>query len=104
MIDYVTRLSILIDWKRESYDSILVIVDYLKKMVYYELVKITIDVSELAEIISDMVVWHYSFHDLIVSDKGSLFTSKFWSSLYYFFDIKQRLSTTFYPQRNGQTK
>ena len=73
-------------------------------MVHYKPVKVTIDAPGLAEVIINVVVRHHSLPDSIVTDRGSLFTSKFWFSLYYFFDIKQRLSITFYPQRDGQTK
>ena len=41
-------LPISTDWKGESYNSILVIVDRLTQMVYYEPVKITIDALGLA--------------------------------------------------------
>ena len=73
-------------------------------MVYYEPVRVTIDALGLAKVIFDMVVWHHGLSNLIVTDKGSLFTSKFWSSLCYFFGIKWRLLTTFHPQIDGQTK
>ena len=96
-MDFVTGLPISTDWKGDSYDSILVIVDRLTKMVHYEPVKVTIDAPGLAEVILDVVVWHHSLPDSIVSDRDSLFTSKFWSSLCYFFGIKRRLSTAFYP-------
>ena len=72
----------------DSYDSILVIVDWLTKMVHYEPVKVTIDASGLAKVILDVVVRHHGLSNLIVSDKGLLFTSKFWSLLCYFLDIK----------------
>ena len=88
-------LLISTNWKRESYNSILVIVDWHIKMVHYKPIKVTINVPRLAEIIPDMVVWYLGLPDSIVSDRGSIFTSNFWSSLYYFFGIKQRLSTTF---------
>ena len=39
-----------------------------------------------------------------MSDRGLLFTSKFWSLLCYFLDIKKRLSTAFYPQTDDQTE
>ena len=52
-MDFVTGLPISTDWKRNSYDSILVIVDRLIKMVYYEPVKITINVPSLTEVIID---------------------------------------------------
>ena len=101
-IDFVTGRPILTDWKDDNYDSILVIIDWLTKMVHYELVKVTIDSSGLAQIIIDMVVRHHGFPDSIVTDWGSLFTSKFWSSLCYFLSIKRRLSIAFHPQTDGQ--
>ena len=55
-IDFVTGLPISTDWNSDSYDSILVILDQLTKMVYYEPVKITIDAPGLAEVILDVVV------------------------------------------------
>ena len=55
-MDFVTRLPVSTDWKGESYDSILVIVDRLTKMVHYKPVKVTIDAPGLAEVILDVVV------------------------------------------------
>ena len=103
-MDFVTGLPILTNWKGDTYDSILVIVDRITKMVYYAPIKITINASGLAEVIIHMVVCHHSFLDSIITDRGSLFTSKFWSLLCYFFGIKRRLSTAFHPQTDGQTK
>ena len=103
-MDFVTGLPISTDWKGESYDLILVIVDRLTKMVHYEPVKIIIDALELAEVIIDVVVRHHGLSDSIVIDRGSLFTSKFWSSLCYFLGIKRGLSTAFHPQTDGQTE
>ena len=95
-IDFVMGLPISTDWKRESYDSIIVIVDWLIKMVYYELVKMSINALELAEVILDMVIQYHGLPDSIVTNQSSFFTSKFWSLLCYFFKIKQRLSIAFY--------
>ena len=55
-MDFVTGLPISTNWKGDSYDSILVIVDWLTKMVHYKPVKITIDSPGLAEVIIDVVV------------------------------------------------
>ena len=76
-MDFVTGLHILANWKSDSYNSILVIVDRLTKMVQYELVKVTINAPSLAEVILDIVVWHHGIPDSIVTDRGLLFTSKF---------------------------
>ena len=87
-IDFVTGLPISINWKRDSYNSILVIVNWLTKMVYDKPVKITIDIPGFAKVIVDVVVHHHGFSDLIVTNQNSLFTLKFWSSLCYFLRIK----------------
>ena len=103
-MDFVTRLPLSSDWKGNSYDSILIIVDRLTKMVYYKPVKVPIDAPRLAEVIIDVVVWHHGLPDSIVTNRSSLFTSKFWLSLYYFLGVKRRLSTAFHPQTDGQTE
>ena len=73
-------------------------------MVHFKPVKITLDAPELVEVIIKVVVNHYGLLNSIITNKGSLFTSKFWSSLCSFFGIKERLSTTFHPQTDGQIK
>ena len=103
-MNFVAGLPILTDWKGDNYDSILVIIDWLIKMVHYEPVKVTIDVPGLAEVIIDVVVRHHGLPNSIVTDRRSLFTSKFWSSLCYFLGIKRRLSIAFHQQTDGQTE
>ena len=100
----MTRLPLSFDWKGNTYDSILVIVKRLIKMVHYKPVKVTIDAPELAKVILDVVVWQHGLPDSIVTDRSSLFTLKFWSLLCYFLGIKRRLSTAFYPQIDGLTE
>ena len=104
LMDFVTGLPLSANWKGNSYDSILGIVDHLTKIVHYELVQVTIDASGLAKVIIDVVVRHHGLPDSIISESRAIFTSKFWSSLYYFLGIKRRLSTAFHPQTNVQTE
>lgn len=73
-------------------------------MIHYEPIKVTINALGLIEVIIVVIGRHHDLPDLIVSYRGSVFTSKFWSSLCYFLGIKQRLSTIFHPQIYGQTK
>lgn len=103
-MDFVIKLSIFTNWESNSYDLILVIVDWLTKIVYYQLIKFTINTLGLAEVILDVVVHHYGLPNSIISDRGAVFTSNVWSSLCYFFGIKRKLSTAFHLQTNGQTK
>ena len=58
----------------------------------------------LLEVIINVVIWHHSLPNFIVTNKGLLFIFKFWLLLYYFFDIKLKLSTAFYPQIDDQIK
>ena len=103
-MDFIIGLLISNNWKGDSYDSILVIVDRLTKMIHYKPVKLTINAPGLTKVIINIVVRHHGLPNSIVMDKGFLFTLKFWSLLCYFLGIKRRLSTAFYPQTDRQTK
>ena len=73
-------------------------------MVHYKPVKITLNALGLAKVIINVIVRHHGLLDLIVTDQGSLFTSKFWLLLCYFLGIKRRFFATFYPQPDSQTE
>ncbi len=103
-MDFVTSLPISADWKGDSYNSILVIIDRLTKIVHNKLVKLMIDAPGLAKVIIDVVVHHHGVPESIVMDQGLFFTSKFWSSLCYFLGIKRKLFTAFHPQTYNQTE
>ena len=55
-MDLVTGLSIPTNWKSDSYHSILVIINRLRKMMHYKEVKVTINTLGLAGVILDIVV------------------------------------------------
>ena len=100
-MDFVTGLLLSADWKSDNYNSILVIINQLIKMVHYKLVKVTIDAPGLAKFIINMVIRHHGLPGLIVTNRGLLFTLKFWSLLCYFLGVKWRLSIAFHPQTDG---
>ena len=68
LIDFDTRLSILIDWNGNSNDPIFIIVKCYIKMVYYKPVKIIINVLGLKKVIINVVMRHHGFSDSIVTD------------------------------------
>ncbi len=103
-MNFVTGLSISADWKNDSYNSILVIVNRLIKIVHYKLVEITIDIYGLAEVIINMVVCYPGVPGLVVIDQSLLFILKFKFLLYHFLGIKKKLFTAFYSQTDSQTK
>lgn len=56
LMNFITSLPFLADQKDDNYDSILVIISCLTKIVYYEMIKVTIDTAGLIKVIIDMVV------------------------------------------------
>ncbi len=103
-MNFVTSFIISANWKSDSYDLILVIINWLTKMVYYKPVKVTIDILGLVEVIINMVMCHHGVLESIITNQDLLFISKCWSLLCYFLGIKRKLFTAFYLQTNGQTK
>jgi hypothetical protein len=81
----------------EDYDLILVIVDRFSKMARYIPYYKTINALELAQRMWDSVFSLFGTPNRIVSDKETIFTSKFWLALYFYLYSRQRLSTAFYP-------
>ena len=100
----MTGLQLFTKRKSDNYDMILIIINCLTKIVYYKLVKVTINTPRLAKIIIDVMLQYYSLYDSIINDCKVILMSKFWSLLCYFLSIKKRLSIMFYSQINGQTK
>lgn len=94
-IDFVIRIPKSKNWPGVEYEPNLVIVDQLKKTVNYEPVFTTLEAELLPDLLIEAFIKSHSLSDSIVTDQGSLFTSKFWSSLCHYFNIKRQFSTTF---------
>ena len=67
-MNFVIGLPISTNWKSDSYDLILIIIDRLTKIIYYIPVKITIDAPGLAEKIINVVIHKHGVPELIVTD------------------------------------
>ncbi len=78
------------------YDSIMIIVDYLFKMMHYISTWKTMIVFNLTDLFLKKVVWYHEAFDDIVFDRNFIFTSYFWTSLCYHLLIKWKLSITFH--------
>jgi hypothetical protein len=87
-----------------GYNAIWVIVDRLTKMAHFVPCRDDYDSKKFAEL---FVQWVFRLHGLpssVVSDRGSVFTSRFTRELCKILKIKQKLSTAFHPQTDGQTE
>ncbi len=101
-IDFVTRLPKRSrDWREVEYDAILVIVHRLIKIVYYELVLTIFIDKQLVKILIEAIIKYHGLPDCIITDWGSLFTSKFWFYFCYYLNVKLQISTALHPQTNG---
>lgn len=86
------------------YDLILVVVDWYTKVATYIPTQKTITAPELAEIFFEKITSRFGLPDGIVTDRGSVFTSAYWSEFCFYTKVKRRLSIAFHPQTDGQTK
>ena len=87
-----------------GYDSILVFVDCLIKMTHFIPCRKTTTTPEFAKLFIAYIVKLHGLPASIVSDRGSIFTSKFWSTLSRLLKIDARRSTAYHPQTDGQTE
>jgi transposase InsO family protein len=89
---------------QSGYDSIWVIVDQLTKVVQFIPVKITYSGLQLAELYMSRIVCLHGVPKMIVSDRGTLFTSRFWERLHETLDTQLHFSSAYHPQTDDQTK
>ena len=87
-----------------GFDSLLVFVDRFTKMSHLVPCLKTATAHDFAKMFLDHVVRLHGIPESLVSDRGSIFTSKFWKSLSRMMGTRQRLSTSFHPQTDGQTE
>lgn len=76
-MNVVTDFLLSTKWKDDSYNSILVIIDQLIKIIYYKSIKVIINAPSLVEIIINIIVHHLRVLKLIVINWDLLFISKF---------------------------
>ena len=97
--DFITKLPLV-----QEYDSILVVVDRLTKMVYFILTTEKTSAEGLARLLRDNVWKLRGLPESIISDSGPQFTVGLMKELNKMLGIKSKLSTAFHPQTDGQTE
>ena len=101
-MDFIIGLPPSKCWSK-AYNSILVIMDWYTKMACYVMVQSDIDAPRLAAVfVQKFILAGPGVPDSIVSDRGSVFTSTFWSAVCYHLKVCRRLSTAFHPQTDSQ--
>jgi transposase InsO family protein len=88
----------------DGYDCILVVADRFTKMAHFIRSRKTDTARTLAQQFLDNVFRLHGLPKDIVSDRGTLFTSQWWTEFLSLLDVKPNLSTAFHPQSDGQTE
>ncbi|MCF6774896.1 transposase family protein [Corynebacterium sp. MC-12] len=89
---------------RKGFDSIWVVVDRMTKLAHFLPVKTTYGAEEYARLYIHVLVRFHGVPLSIISNHGAQFTSHFWRSFQRGLGTKVKLSTTFYPQTDGQAE
>ena len=100
-MDFVVGLP---ETKRTKFNSIVVFVDRLTKMVHACPCRNTVTAEQTADLLFDNVVRLHGMPKTIVSDRGTQFTGAFLPALLKRLGTQQSLSTAFHPQTDGQTE
>ncbi|MBW0534401.1 hypothetical protein O181_074116 [Austropuccinia psidii MF-1] len=98
-MDFITQLPL-----SNNFDSILVFVDRFSKMEIFIPAYGTITSLYLAQIFISHVFAKHGLPVSIISDRGSLFVSSFWTHLCQQLKISGDISTAFHPEADGQTE
>ena len=89
---------------QSGFDCIVVFVDRLTKMAHFVPTKTAISTEELAKVFVDTVVKLHGVPSSVVTDRDARFTSEFYQQFCNILKTKQRMSTAFHPQTDGQTE
>ena len=89
---------------KTKYDMIYVVLDKLTKYARFIPTRTTNTAPELAYIFMRDIFAHHGMPSRLISDRDKLFKSKFWTSLMDQLGGKNKLSTAFPPQTDGQTE
>src|SRR4051812_1216876 len=85
-------------------DAICVVIDRLSKVAHFLPARESITASQLADLYVSRIVSLHGVPLEINSDRGSLFTSRFWESFQNAMGTHPSFSTAYHPQSSGQVE
>jgi transposase InsO family protein len=92
-MDFITGLP----RSSRGHDSILVIIDRLTKVAHFLPIKTTHKGRDLADLYMSRIVSLHGVPKVIVTDRGTQFTSRFWRKLHEALGTKLSFSTAYHP-------
>ncbi|MBW0576712.1 hypothetical protein O181_116427 [Austropuccinia psidii MF-1] len=97
--EFITQLPL-----SSSFDSILVIVDRFSKMAVFIPTMSLFPSLDLAHLFIKNIFLNHGLPSRIVSDRGSIFVSCFWTNPFHKLKISRDFSTSYHPETDGQKK
>lgn len=95
---------LLKDYQDQRVILILVVVDRLTKYAHFIPVKHPYTAHTIAQLFLDHIVKLHGLPATIVSDRDTIFISKFWKQLFKLYRVALHLTTAYHPQSDGQTE
>ncbi|GJX21386.1 putative reverse transcriptase domain-containing protein [Tanacetum coccineum] len=99
-MDFVTKLP----RTSSGHDTIWVIVDQFTKSAYFLPMREDYKMERLDRLYLNVIVARHGVPILIISDRDSRFTSRFWQSMQEALETRLDISTSYHPQTDGQSK
>ena len=99
-MDFITPLPLT----KSKNSAIYVIVDRLSKLVHFVPTTKNVNADITAKLFLNHVYRHHGIPDVIISDKDSIFLSKFWKELFRLLGTKLRPSSAYHPETDEQTE
>ena len=97
-MDFITRFT----KTQKGNDAIFVVIDRLSKVAHFLPIRESITASQLADLYVSRVVSLHGVPLEINSNRGSLFTSRFWQSFQNSMGTHLSFSRAFHPQSSDQ--
>ena len=98
-VDFITKLLVV-----AGKDAILVVCDWLSKMIHFVATTEGTSAEGLARLFQDNVWKLHGLPESVVSDRGPQFAVELTKELNKMLGIQTKLSTAFHPQTDGQTE
>ncbi|GJX11151.1 retrotransposon protein, putative, ty3-gypsy subclass [Tanacetum coccineum] len=99
-MDFVTKLP----RTSSGHDTIWVIMDRLTKSAHFLPMRKDYKMERLARLYLNEIVARHGVPILIISDRDSRFTSRFWQSMQEALGTRLDMSTAYHPQTDGQSE
>ncbi len=87
-----------------GHDMILVFVDRFSKMKHFVACKSTITAQQTVQLFEQNVVRLHGWPEYLTTDRGAVFTSKYWQNYFHRVGVKLRMTTAYHPQTDGQSE